>query len=133
MSVAFNQKYTSVSDLTVAFTLGDKLAAVSRSEGVEPQHAPARSQQARRRKDPLAPAEKPKAGTDSGAKLRNTIAAHFRNRASTQGELALTLASLMLGVHIEVYSCPRPPQCTPTIRRAILPSLPLPSVGPRRD
>ena len=87
---------------TVTVTLGDKLAAVSRSEGVEPQHAPARSQQARRRKDPLAPAEDPQAGTDAGAKLRNTIAAHFRNRASMQGELALTVASLKLGVHTEV-------------------------------
>ena len=132
MSVTLNRKHTSVSDLTVDFTLGDKLAAVSRSEGVEPQHAPARSQQARR-KDPLAPAEDSQAGTDAEAKLRNTIAAHFRNKETMQGELALTVASLMLGVHIEVCICPRPPQCKPTLHRAILPPLPLPSVGPRRD
>ena len=39
---------------------------------------------------------------DDKAKLRNTITAHFRNKGTMQGELALTVASLMLGVHIEI-------------------------------
>ena len=75
-------------------TLGLKLASVALREGVEPQRA-----RGSRIED--------RAGNGYKAKNRSAIAGHFRNRRAMQGELALTVASLMLGVHIEVS--PPPP------------------------
>ena len=83
-------------------TLGLKLKAVALREGVQPQRA-----RGSRRKDPLPHADAQRVSNEYKAKNRNAIAAHFRNKRAMQGELALTVASLMLGVHIEVS--PPPP------------------------